>query len=254
MDPTQVKLPPLKDLSPENITENTIITNSVGPDLRLRYIISRLVTHLHDFARETRLTTGEWMTGIEFLTAAGKMCTGTRQEFILLSDVLGLSTLVETINHPKPSGATEGTVLGPFHTDDALEFENGGTIASDGKGELCLVRGFIKDTAGKPIVGASIDAWETDSTGHYDTQYADRGGPDCRGIVHSAEDGSFWFKGIKPVSYPVPTDGPVGELLVHMKRHAYRPSHMHFMVKKPGYDTLVTSVPQYPPKPHIAHS
>ncbi|RPB09944.1 aromatic compound dioxygenase [Morchella conica CCBAS932] len=241
MDPTKVTIPPMKDLTDENITANTHIINSQGPDKRLQFLMHSLVSHLHDFARETRLTTDEWMGAIHFLTATGQKCTDTRQEFILLSDTLGLSMLVDAMNHPKPPGATEGTVLGPFHTHDALEFENGESICSAGKGEAMLVLCTLRDTAGRPVVGASVDIWETDETGHYDTQYADRGGPDCRGILRSGEDG-FWFKGIRPVPYPVPTDGPVGDMLLKLKRHAYRPSHMHFKINAPGFDELVTAL------------
>ncbi|KAI5857267.1 putative catechol dioxygenase [Tricharina praecox] len=242
MDPSQVKIPPMKDLTADNITENTIIINSQGPDRRLQYLLERLVTHLHDFARETRLTTEEWMAGIMFLTAVGQICSDTRQEFILLSDVLGLSTLVENINHPKPANATEGTVLGPFHTEDAHEFAHGDSICSDGKGEACLVRCTLKDTTGAPIANASVDIWETDETGHYDTQYADRSFPDCRGILKTDDEGNFWFRAIRPVPYPIPHDGPVGKMLEMVHRHPYRPSHMHFMIIAKGYDTLVTSL------------
>jgi protocatechuate 3,4-dioxygenase beta subunit len=240
MDPSQVKIPPMKDLTPDNITPNTIIINSQGPDKRLQYLLERLVTHLHDFVRETRLTTEEWMTALLFLTAVGQISSDTRQEFILLSDTLGLSTLVENINHPKPPNATEGTVLGPFHTDDAHTFSHGDSICSPGKGEPCLVRCTLRDTAGRPIAGAAVDIWETDETGHYDTQYADRGHPDCRGILRTDENGRFWFKAVRPVPYPIPHDGPVGKLLEKLHRHPYRPSHMHFMILAEGYDTLVT--------------
>ena len=229
------------DLTPENITPHTIAINSHGPSLRLRYILDSLVTHLHDFARETQLTTEEWMVGLLFLTAVGQKCSRTRQEFILLSDILGLSTLVENINHPKPLGATEGTVLGPFHTDDAAHFNHGESICQKSDGERCIVRCTLQDTAGNPVAGASIDIWETDETGHYDVQYANRGEqPDFRGILKSDKKGEFWFKAIRPVSYPIPDDGPVGTLLEELKRHPYRPSHMHFLVEKEGFDTLVT--------------
>jgi len=177
-----------------------------------------------------------------FLTAVGQICSDTRQEFILLSDTLGLSTLVENINHPKPPNATEGTVLGPFHTDDAREFSHGDSICSEGKGETCLVRCTVKDTVGNPLVGASVDIWEADHTGHYDTQYADRQYPDCRGILKTDAGGNFYFKAVKPTSYPIPHDGPVGKFLETLNRHPYRPGHMHFMITAPGYDTLVTSL------------
>lgn len=239
MDPSSVIIPPMLDLTTENITANTLLVNSQGPDKRFQHIMAQLVTHLHDFARETRLTTDEWMSAINFLTATGQKCSDMRQEFILLSDTLGLSMLVDSMNHPKPPGATEGTVLGPFHTHDAITFENGGSICSDGKGEPMFVRCTLRDTAGNPVIGASIDVWETDATGHYDTQYEGREGPDCRGILTSNEIG-FCFKAVRPVPYPVPTDGPVGDMLRKLRRHAFRPSHMHFKINAPGFDELVT--------------
>ncbi|KAK9452824.1 Intradiol ring-cleavage dioxygenase, partial [Dipodascopsis uninucleata] len=242
MSLTQNGLPPLKDLTDENITENTIIINNQTSDRRLKYLFERLVSHLHDFARETRISSEEWMAAIEFLTECGQICSDTRQEFILLSDVLGLSCLVDVMNHPKPPNATNGTVLGPFHTHDALEFELGDSICSAGKGEICLVRCTLKDTNGDPIEGCIIDVWETDETGHYDTQYEDREGPDCRGIIRSDSNGNFWFRAIRPVPYPIPHDGPVGKLLKMLGRHPYRPSHMHFKFRKEGFDELITSL------------
>jgi protocatechuate 3,4-dioxygenase beta subunit len=162
------------------------------------------------------------------------------QEFILLSDVLGLSLLVDAIDHPKPPGATEGTVLGPFHTHEAEEMPHGKNMSSDPDGEPLLVLCSLKDSTGRPVEGCKIDIWETDSTGHYDVQHADRSGPDGRCIMHSDQSGLFWFKAIKPVPYPIPHDGPVGTLLKKLQRHPYRPSHMHFMFEKAGYDHLIT--------------
>ncbi|KAK9459736.1 Intradiol ring-cleavage dioxygenase [Lipomyces oligophaga] len=239
---TQVPLPPLKDLTDDNITENTVIVNNQSSSPRLRYLFNRLVTHLHDFAREVRLSEEEWIAAIMFLTACGQICTDTRQEFILLSDVLGLSCLVDAMNHPKPANGTAGTVLGPFHTHDALEFEQGESICSSGKGEPALVRCKVTDTSGNPLAGVSVDIWETDETGHYDTQYADRAGPDCRGILTTDREGRITFKAIRPVSYPIPHDGPVGKLLERLGRHPYRPAHMHFKFIKDGFDVLVTSL------------
>lgn len=164
------------------------------------------------------------------------------QEFILLSDVLGLSLLVDSIDHPKPKGGTEGTVLGPFHTHEAQHSDAGCLISQDPDGEPLLVLCTLKDTKGKPISGAKIDVWETDSKGFYDVQHADRSGPDGRAILESDEMGNFWFRGIVPVPYPIPHDGPVGKLLDVLNRHPYRPSHMHFMFKKDGYDPLITYV------------
>ncbi|OJJ62880.1 hypothetical protein ASPSYDRAFT_672589 [Aspergillus sydowii CBS 593.65] len=242
MDPSQVKIPPMKNLTVDNITENVIRINSLCEDERMKYILERLVTHLHDFARETRLSSAEWMTGLKFLTEVGQICTDVRQEYILLSDVLGLSILVDSIDHPKPAGSTEGTVLGPFHTHEAEEITQGGLMSSDPKGEPLLVVCTIRDTAGNPVEGVKIDIWETDSTGHYDVQHADRDGPDGRCIMHSDKEGVFWFNAITPVPYPIPHDGPVGKLLKKLHRHPYRPSHMHFMFEKTGYDHLITAL------------
>lgn len=163
-----------------------------------------------------------------------------QKEFILLSDVIGLSLLVDSIDHPKPPASTEGTVLGPFHTHDAENEPNGSTISHDPDGEPCLVLCSIKDTTGKPVSDVKIDIWETDSKGFYDVQHADRQGPDGRAVMESDKHGIFWFKAIVPVPYPIPHDGPVGKLLKLLHRHCYRPSHMHFMFAKPGYDHLIT--------------
>ena len=242
MDPSKAEIPPTKDLTIENITENTIRINSQASDPRLTYVLERLVSHLHDFARETRLSTKEWMAAIDFLTQVGKICSDVRQEFILLSDVLGLSLLVDSIDHPKPPHSTEGSVLGPFHSHEAEDLPHGESMSHDPKGEPCLVLCTIKDSKGKPVPGVKIDIWETDSSGHYDVQYANREGPDGRCVMRSDEDGNFWFKAIKPVSYPIPHDGPVGKLLEKLHRHPYRPAHMHFMFEKPGYDHLITAL------------
>lgn len=187
------------------------------------------------------------MTGLEFLKAVGQISSDTRQEFILLSDTLGLSTLVESINHPKPKGATQGTVLGPFHTHDAPSLPAGASITSHfdtPDANPLLVIATLKDLQGNPIPGATIDVWETDHTGHYDTQYSTRPstGPDNRGLLTSSETGEFWFKAIIPVSYPIPHDGPVGKMLEALRRHPFRPAHMHFLISKEGWDTLVTSL------------
>ncbi|CAG7557601.1 unnamed protein product [Fusarium equiseti] len=232
----------LKDLTIDNITENVHAINSQCSNPRLKYILERVVTHLHDLARETRLTTDEWMTAIQFLTQVGQISSDVRQEFILLSDILGLSLLVDSIDHPKPKGSTEGTVLGPFHTHEAEHVGEGSLISQDPDGEPLLVLCTLKDIDGKPIDGASIDVWETDSKGFYDVQHADRNGPDGRAVLKSDSEGNFWFKAIVPVPYPIPHDGPVGKLLKVLGRHPYRPSHMHFMFKKDGYDPLITAL------------
>ncbi|UPL02025.1 hypothetical protein LCI18_013041 [Fusarium solani-melongenae] len=236
------QIPPMMDLSADNITQNVHTINSLCPDPRLKWVIGRLVTHLHDFARETRLSSEEWMMGLKFLTETGQMCTELRQEFILLSDILGLSLVVDSINHPKPSRSTEGTLLGPFHTHDAPDMDNGQLMSHDPKGEPLLVLCTIKDTLGRPIEGVKVDIWETDSTGLYDTQYTDRKAADGRCVLKSDKNGAFWFKAITPVPYPIPHDGPVGKLLKLLHRHAYRPSHMHFMFQKEKFDHLITAL------------
>ena len=153
---------------------------------------------------------------------------------------MGLSLLVDSIDHPKPEGSTEGTVLGPFHTHEAEHTSAGGLISQDPAGEPLLVLCTVKDRNGAPIEGAHIDVWEADSKGFYDVQYGDKDGPDGRAVLKSDENGSFWFKAIVPVPYPIPHDGPVGALLKMLNRHPYRPSHMHFMFKKDGFDPLIT--------------
>lgn len=217
-------LPPLKDLTIENITENTQLINSQCPDPRTKYVMERLVQHIHDFARETRLSFEEWQAGLMFLTQVGQTCTDVRQEFILLSDILGLSLLIDAISHPKPPASTAGTVLGPFHTHDANHMIHGEVLSHDEQGEPLLVICRVLDTSGKPIADAKIDVWETDSSGFYDVQHPNRNvtGPDGRGVLRSDEKGEFWFKGIVPVSYPIPHDGPVGRLLKKLGRHPYR--------------------------------
>ncbi|CRK15082.1 hypothetical protein BN1723_010512 [Verticillium longisporum] len=234
--------PSLLDLTTENITPNTIRISSQGNDARVTYLASRLVTHLHDFARETRLSTEEWMAALNFLVRCGQISSDVRHEFILLSDVLGLSMLVDSINHPKPAASTEGSVLGPFHTHDAPTLPNGGIMSDDEAGEPLLAICTVKDRHGNPIAGVSIDIWETDSSGHYDVQRQDREAPSERCVMTSDEEGRFWFRGIKPVSYPIPHDGPVGKLVQLLGRHCWRPAHMHFMFAKAGWDQLTTAL------------
>ena len=236
--------PQLMDLTVDNITKNTKLVNDQTPNPRLKFLMEKLVDYLHDYVRETRLTNEEWTTTIQFLTACGQISNAVRQEFILLSDILGVSVLVDALTNPKPPNATESTVLGPFYTDDAADVVNGESIASPGKGEICLVLATVKDTKGKPIEGAKIDVWETDGHGLYDNQYEHRDKPDMRGRLTTNKNGEFYFKCIKPVSYAVPIDGPVGKLLEQLHRTAFRPAHIHFRIWIPGdeYDELVTAL------------
>lgn len=173
--------------------------------------------------------------------------TSPNQEFILLSDIFGLSLLVDSIDHPKPPPSTEGTVLGPFHSHEAQPAPNGSLISHDPAGEPCLVLCTLSNTAGTPLAGVKIDIWETDSHGFYDVQYPGRDGPDQRAVMQSDEQGVFWFKAIVPVPYPIPHDGPVGQLLMKLRRHWFRPAHVHFMFEKEGYDHLITYVLAPPP-------
>ena len=208
---------------------------------RLAQVMSSLVRHLHDFAKDVHLTQAEWDVAIGFLTKTGQICSAERQEFILLSDVLGFSMLVDAINNRRPAGATENTVFGPFHVDDAPKRQMGDTICLDGKGETCLFEGLVLDLAGQPVAGATVDVWSDNADGFYDVQQPGvQPSGNNRGVFVTGADGRYAFTGIKPVSYPIPADGPVGQLLGHLGRHPYRPAHMHYLVTAPGYQRLVT--------------
>ncbi len=210
-------------------------------DPRLKQVMSSLVQHLHAFIKDVGLTQEEWEYGIGFLTRTGQICSGERQEFILLSDTLGVSMLVDAINNRRPAGATENTVFGPFHVDDAPIRAMGDNISLDGKGESCLFEGRVLDLDGKPIAGATVDVWSDNADGFYDVQQPGiQPKWNNRGRFITGADGAYAFRGIKPVSYPIPDDGPVGQMLGHLGRHPYRPAHMHYLVTAPGYQKLVT--------------
>ncbi|KAH7912165.1 Intradiol ring-cleavage dioxygenase [Hygrophoropsis aurantiaca] len=226
---------------PEVITANMLKLVEQTKDPRNRFVFKVLIKHLHQFVNETDLTTDEWMSAILFLTRVGQTSTALRQEMILLSDVLGVSALVDSLNNPVVGGATENSVLGPFFTEDAADVELGDSIASEGKGDYMYVEGRILTTKGEPIPDAIIDTWETDANGYYDTQYTDRAHPDCRGRLRSAKDGRYGYRAVVPVSYPIPGDGPVGEFLRAMGRHNMRPNHLHMMVEAPGFNKLTTA-------------
>jgi len=238
--------PPNLDLPypdrPELITQNLLKLTELCPDERRKYIFKNLITHIHHFINETSITTEEWMSTIQFLTRTGQTCTPLRQEFILLSDVLGISALVDALNNPPVSGGTESSVLGPFFTEDAPDVNNGDSIASEGKGEYMYVEGQVIDTHGKPVPNALIETWETDEFGFYDTQYPGREKPDCRGRLRTDKDGKYGYRAVVPVAYPIPGDGPVGELLLTLNRHNMRPNHLHLMIEAPGYQTLTTAL------------
>lgn len=220
------------------LTDEVVARFAEAPP-RLREVIGSLVRHLHGFAREVALTQEEWAAGIEFLTRVGHLTDERRGEFILLSDVLGLSMATVGINAPDDPAATESTVLGPFFTADAPEVPLGGDLAGGAPGEPCWVSGSVYSTDGTPLAGVRVDVWEADETGSYDVQYPG----DVvagRGWVTTDDDGEFRFWAVTPSPYPIPHDGPVGELLSASGRSPMRPAHLHFRVEAPGHHTLVT--------------
>ena len=230
----------MRNLTEGNLTEAVLAKLEGATDARFKEIMGSLIRHLHGFIREVDLTEREWLTAIQFLTATGKKCDDKRQEFILLSDTLGVSMLVDAINHRKPGGATETTVLGPFYVSDAKEMPMWADIAGDAPGGPAYVSGRVLDVDGKPIAGAVLDVWQTDGEGYYDVQRAGGNEQYARGKFTTVADGRYGFKTIKPVSYPVPTDGPVGKMLLGMGRHPYRPAHVHVIATAPGYDRVAT--------------
>jgi hydroxyquinol 1,2-dioxygenase len=223
------------------VTDEVIASLDGAPSARYREVLQSLVRHLHAFAREVRLTDAEWQQGIEFLTRAGHITDERRQEFILLSDVLGLSMLTVGINAPASAGATESTVFGPFFVTGAPEIPLGGDIAGGAKGRPCYVAGTVRGTDGEPLPGARIEVWEADEDGFYDVQYpgTQMAG---RGWLRSGRDGEYRFWSVHPSPYPIPDDGPVGELLTAAARGPMRPAHLHFKVDAPGYRTLITHI------------
>lgn len=208
---------------------------------RMRELLQGLVAHLHAYAREVRLTEQEWRYAIDFLTRTGHITDERRQEFILLSDVLGLSMLTIAINAPSDRDATEPTVFGPFFVHDAPQIGYGEDIAQGAPGEPCWVEGQVSDTHGRPLGGATLEVWEADEDGLYDVQYSD-GRTAGRARMTADADGRYGFWSVKPAPYPIPGDGPVGELLAAAGRSPMRPAHIHFMVSAPGHRKLVTHV------------
>jgi len=223
-----------------NLTEAVIARLANCGDARFKRVMTSLIRHLHAFVREVELTEPEWLAAIQFLTATGRKCDDRRQEFILLSDVLGVSMLVDDINHGHSEGATETTVFGPFFREGAPDLPMGADIAAGVAGEPTWIAGRVADTAGRPLAGAIIDVWAVDGDGLYDAQRTDSDAMRVRGRFRTGPDGRYAFRTVRPVGYSVPTDGPVGTMLDRMKRHAMRPAHVHFMIQAPGYDPLIT--------------
>jgi hydroxyquinol 1,2-dioxygenase len=233
---------PRRNEPTDALTEAVLASFAGAPSPRAREICQSLVRHLHAFVAEVAPTEDEWLAGIGFLTRAGHITTDTRQEFVLLSDVLGVSMLVIGLNHPVPDGATEPTVLGPFFVDGAPELANGADLGAGSPGTPCLIRGRVLDTEGAPIAGATIDVWHADEDGLYDVQHEGLDAPRGRGRLRSERDGRFWFWSVLPVAYPIPSDGPAGELLRAGGRDPMRPAHVHFRVAAAGFETLTTHV------------
>ena len=217
--------------------------NVNAEDARLREVMNAITRHLHAAIKEIEPTQDEWMKAIMFLTDTGHKCDDWRQEFILLSDVLGVSMLVDAINSRRPAGASENTVLGPFHIGGTPEYPMGTNICLDGKGEDMVVRGRVLDVEGNPLEGVKIDVWQANDEGFYDVQQKGIQ-PDfnLRGVFRTGADGSYWFKAVRPKHYSIPTDGPVGKLLDDLGRHPYRPAHLHYIISKDGYDEVTTHI------------
>src|SRR5699024_4103335 len=223
------------------LTKTVLASFADTDDPRLKEVMKSLVTHLHDFIRDVRLTEEEWNAAIEFLTAVGHITDDKRQEFILLSDVLGASMQTINVNNATYKDATEATVFGPFFVEDAPEIPNGGDIAGGAPGQPCWVEGTVKDTNGNPVPNARIEVWEADDDGFYDVQYTD-GRVSGRAHLYSDENGNYNFWGLTPTPYPIPYDGPVGKMLDATGRSPMRASHLHFMVTAENLRTLVTHI------------
>jgi len=235
----------MRNLTEDSITRAVLAQLDDMPAGRLKELLVSLIQHLHAFARETGLTEDEWRQGIDFLTATGQMCTETRQEFILLSDTLGLSQLVVAQNNRRSASATEQTVFGPFHVADAPVLPSfGADIANGANGEPCIVTAQVLTGNGEPLPDAMVDVWQADAEGFYDVQ-SDEWSPDSmalRARFRTDATGRLTFRTVRPKGYPIPTDGTVGKMLDAMHRHPMRPAHVHFMVQKQGFDTLVTHI------------
>lgn len=232
----------MQDADETTITQAVLDSFAGTKNPRTATLINALVRHIHAFVRETEPTFDEWQVAVDFLTRTGHMCTDRRQEFILLSDVLGVSMLVDAINHRQPEGATETTVLGPFHVVGAPQPAHGADISNGLQGERLLVEGTVASVDGAPLPGAMVEVWQADDHGFYDVQLPDLDDSLLRATFHTDEAGRFHFWSITPSFYPIPDDGPVGDLLAATSRHPNRPAHVHFMISAPGHEKLVTHV------------
>jgi hydroxyquinol 1,2-dioxygenase len=230
----------MREFDEKSITEAVIGRLADSDDPRFKRVMTSLITHLHDFVRDVHLTESEWFSAIQFLTDVGRTCTAKRQEFILLSDTLGVSVLVITLNHPADKGSAESTVLGPFYWDGAPDLPRGSNLAEGVKGEPAFYSGRVLGADGRPIENALLDIWSGDGEGNYDMQIPGEKGMKARGRIRTDAEGRYSFRSIRPTFYPVPTDGPVGRMLRRMGRHPYRPGHIHMIVSAPGHLPVIT--------------
>jgi protocatechuate 3,4-dioxygenase beta subunit len=230
----------MRTVTPDTLTETLLGLSAPDTDPRVQEVLSALVRHLHAFAKEVGLTHAEWRKGMELLTRAGEMTDAERNEFVLFSDVLGLSSLVDMIN--SPSGCTSSSVLGPFHILGAPDLPVGGDMIGDNDGPQVVVEGRVLDQSGAPIEGARIELWQTADNGLYSNQDAGQSDYNLRISMTTGADGRYALSTIRPAPYTVPTDGPTGDLLDATGRHPWRPSHLHFIVQADGFRTLVTEV------------
>jgi hydroxyquinol 1,2-dioxygenase len=224
----------------ENITDLAVERWATARDPRLAELMTALVRHLHDFAREVRLTEPEWMAAIQWLNRAGQISNEKREEFILTSDVVGLSMLVVQMNHRLDPGATPATVLGPFHIEGSPELEYGADMSQGLPGTPLVLHGTVKDLDGNPVPGAVLDLWQADNEGLYESQHADVDEARLRGKYTTRDDGSYCVRTVAPLGYTIPMDGPVGELISQTEISHFRPAHVHFLINVPGFEPLIT--------------
>jgi hydroxyquinol 1,2-dioxygenase len=230
----------MREFDEKSITRAVISRMENCDDPRFKRVMTSLITHLHDFVREVELTEQEWINAIQFLTEVGQTCTPQRQEFILLSDTLGVSVLVISLNHPPENGTAESTVLGPFYWEGAPDLPRGSDLAVGVKGEPAFYSGRVLSADGRPLENALLDVWSGDGEGVYDMQMTGDVGMKARGRIRTDAEGRYWFRSIKPTFYPVPTDGPVGFMLRKMGRHPNRPGHIHMIVSAPDHAAVTT--------------
>ena len=236
----------MRNINEDTITQAVLASMEQCRNPRLRTIMTSLVQHLHSFARDVKLTEDEWFTAVQFLTDVGHITDDARQEFIRLSDVLGLSTLVTAQNNVKPAGCTEATVFGPFFIEGAPHYPLGADISNGARGEPCFVSGRVTSTDGTPLAGVTVDVWQSDEDGYYDVQRPPTAPGEhvhrARAQLTTDSEGRYYFKSILAQPYPIPHDGPVGAMLEALGRHPWRPAHLHYMLSAPGHERLITHV------------